>query len=272
MGLDVYLTRFENYAASQRLKAEYERRMDRAWEQMANRRNDDEISSQEEEIYSQQCRKIARTIGLDSNGEDPLVQTIRLPSSQYPDHRFKIGYFYSSNNDSGINRILSDAIGIDLHSITSPLAEEEYFQPDWSLARDICLKAIADFTTHIEQHPYGVVPLTFDPNISPTQAQITSKALALQKLVAMKEQITDTQPNTFGGWAGDFFLTEPLEVLAVIPGTAGFLDRPDLPCFYIVFQHKHLDFYLQALEIVLETIEYVLEQPDIDKYYLDWSS
>ena len=271
MGLDVYLKRFENYAASQRLKAEYERRMDEAWEQMANRRNEDEISSQEEEIYSQQCRKIARTIGLDSNGEDPLVQTIRLPSRQYPDHRFKIGYFYSSNNDSGINRILSDAIGIDLHSIFNPL-EEEYFRPDWTLARDICLKAIADFTTHIEQHPYGVVPLTFDPNISPIQAQITSKALALQKLVAMKEQITDTQPNTFGGWAGDFFLTEPLEVLAVIPGTAGFLDRPDLPCFYIVFQHKHLDFYLQGLEIVLETIEYVLEQPDSDKYYLEWSS
>ncbi|MBA2750247.1 MAG: hypothetical protein H0U45_16345 [Tatlockia sp.] len=271
MGLDVYLKRFENYAASQRLKAEYERRMDLAWEQMANRRNDDEISSQEEEIYWQQCQKIARTIGLDSNGEDPLVQTIRLPSHKYPDHKFKIGYFYSSNNDSGINRILSDAIGIDLHSIFNPLAEED-FQPDWAKARDICLKAITDFTTHIEQHPYGVVPLTFDPYISPTQAQITSKALALQKLVAMKEQRTDTQPNNFGGWAGDFFLTEPLEVLAVIPGTAGFLERPDLPCFYIVFQHKHLDFYLQALEVVLETIEYVLEQPDIDKYYLDWSS
>ena len=41
---------------------------------------------------------------------------------------------------------------------------------------------------------------------------------------------------------------------------------------HIVFHHKHLDFYLQGLEIVLETIEYVLEQPDMDKYYLDWSS
>ncbi len=98
---------------------------------------------------------------------------------------------------------MSDAIGIDLHSIFNPLAEE-YFQPDWTLARDICLKAIADFTTHIEQHPYGVIPLTFDSNISPTQAEITSKTLALQKLVAMKEQTIDTQPNTFGGWAGDF--------------------------------------------------------------------
>ena len=82
MGLDVYLKRFENYAASQRLQAEYERRMDEAWEQMANHRTDDEISAQEEEIYSQQCRKIARTMGLDSNGEDPLVQTIRLPSQK----------------------------------------------------------------------------------------------------------------------------------------------------------------------------------------------
>jgi hypothetical protein len=272
MGLDVYLKRFENYDISQQLRAEYERRMDLSWSQIANRRNNYQVSEQEEEIYSQQCQMIARTLGLDSNGEDPLVQTIGLPSHKYPDHRFKIGYFYSSNNDSGINRILSDAIGLDLHSIFNPLTEEEDFRPNWTLARDICLKAIADFTTHIEQHPYGVVPLTFDPDISPTQAQITSKALALQKLVAMKEPRTDTQLNNFGGWAGDFFLTEPLEVLAIIPGTAGFLDCPDLPCFYIVFQHKHLDFYLQALEIVLETIEYVLEQPDIDKYYLDWSS
>ncbi len=116
------------------------------------------------------------------------------------------------------------------------------------------------------------MPLTFDPDISPIQAQITSEASALQKFVAIKEQRTDTQANNLGGWAGDFFLTEPLEVLAIIPGTAEYLDSPDLPCFYIVFHHKHLDFYLQGLEIVLETIEYVLEQPDMDKYYLDWSS
>jgi hypothetical protein len=270
MSLDIYLKRFENYAASQRLKAEYERQMERTWEQMANRRNDEQISEHEEEIYWQQCQKIAHTIGLDSNGEDPLVQTIKLPSRKYPDHYFKIGYFYSSNNDSGINRVLSDSIGLDLHSIFNPL-DEDYFQPDWNLARNICSKAIRDFTRHIKQNPYSVTPVKFDPDISPSQAEIGSKALALQKFAEVKEQ-TARETNSWASWDGDFFLKEPLEVVAFLPGTAEFMDEPDTPCLYVIFQHEHLDFYLQALEIVLETIEYVLGQPDVDKYYLDWSS
>ncbi len=84
MGLDVYLKRFENYAASQRLEAEYERRMDGAWEQIANRRNDDQISEQEEEIYWQQCRKIARTIGLDSNWRRPTCSNNKTSFAQVP--------------------------------------------------------------------------------------------------------------------------------------------------------------------------------------------
>ena len=30
--------------------------------------------------------------------------------------------------------------------------------------------------------------------------------------------------------------------------------------------------YLWALDVVVETIEYVMTQPDIKKYYLHWSS
>lgn len=70
MGLDVYLKRFENYTETQRLEAEYERRRDEAWEKMADNRKDDEIPDSEQEIYWQQCQEIARTIGLDSDGED----------------------------------------------------------------------------------------------------------------------------------------------------------------------------------------------------------
>ncbi len=43
---------------------------------------------------------------------------------------------------------------------------------------------------------------------------------------------------------------------------------------YLVFayrQREATDWYLQALEIVKETIEYVLAQPDRDRFYLRWS-
>jgi hypothetical protein len=270
MGLDVHLERFENFTETQWRKNEYEQRIDEAWEKMARNREDDEIPDSEQEVFWQRSREIARAIGLNSDGEDTQIKSIKLPSQKYPKHPFKIGHFYSSNNDSGINRVLSDSIGLDLHSIFNP-PDEDYFQPDWNLARNICSKAIRDFTRHIEQHPYSVTPVKFDPDISPAQAEIGSKALALQKFAEVKKQ-TAREPNSLASWDGDFFLKEPLEVVAVIPGTAEFMDEPDTPCLYVIFRHEHLDFYLQALEIVLETIEYVLGQPDVDKYYLDWSS
>lgn len=270
MGLDVHLKRCENFAQSQWRKAEYERRMDEAWDQIANHRAEDEIPDSETEIFEQQSKEIARTLGLDCYGEDRLVQTIELPSQKYPDHRFQIGHFYSSYNESGIDWVLSESIGIDLHSIfNSP--EEGDFQPDWRLARRLCIKAIADFSTYIEQHLYSVMPVEFDPNVSPIQSRITGKALPLQKLIEINEQTNFANRNSFINRDGEFFFDEPLEVLAVLPGTAGFLGRQDEPCLYRVFQYKHPDFYSQALEIVLETIEYVLEQPDVEKYCLEWS-
>lgn len=270
MGLNVHLKRCENFAQSQWRKAEYERRMDEAWERIAKNRAEDEIPDSETEIFEQQSKEIARALGLDFYGEDRLVQTIELPSQKYPDHRFKIGCFYSSYNESGIDWVLSESIGIDLHSIfNSP--EEGDFQPNWRLARRLCIKAIAELTAYIEQHPYDVRPFGFSPNVSPTQDGITSEALALQKLIEIESQTNLADRNSFINSDGGFFLDEPLKVLAVLPGTAESLDRRDVPCLYIVFQHKSLDFYSQALEIVLETIEYVLEQPDVEKYCLEWS-
>jgi hypothetical protein len=87
------------------------------------------------DIYLMRSKNFAKT----------RASYIKFPSQRYPEHFFKVGHFYSSNNDSGINRVLSDSIGLDLHSIFNPL-DEDYFQPDWNLALNICSKAIRDFT------------------------------------------------------------------------------------------------------------------------------
>ncbi len=40
---------------------------------------------------------------------------------------------------------------------------------------------------------------------------------------------------------------------------------------FVVYEVDDLDWYLQALDIVVETCDYVLAQPDINKYVLHWS-
>ncbi len=46
----------------------------------------------------------------------------------------------------------------------------------------------------------------------------------------------------------------------------------DMPCTYLVYEAGDMDWYKQALEIVVEMIEWVLGQPDPSKFYLHWSS
>jgi hypothetical protein len=42
------------------------------------------------------------------------------------------------------------------------------------------------------------------------------------------------------------------------------------PCIYVVTESDNT-WYLQALEVVRETIEFVLSQEDKELYYLHWS-
>lgn len=88
---------------------------------------------------------------------------------------------------------------------------------------------------------------------------------------------------------GEFNLKESLKVVAFIPGTNSVLGTQ--PCTYVVYKkadeeletdikvgqvtskldRKEKDWYLQALEVTRETIEYVLSKPDPQNYYVHWS-
>jgi hypothetical protein len=63
-------------------------------------------------------------------------------------------------------------------------------------------------------------------------------------------------------------MAEPLKVLAMIPGIQTVLGTR--PCIYVVTESDNT-WYLQALEVVRETIEFVLSQEDKELYYLHWS-
>ena len=73
-----------------------------------------------------------------------------------------------------------------------------------------------------------------------------------------------------GQWGalGHFFRNEPMRVRAAIPGV-----HFGRPCVWAVYEDsdENMRWYEQALEIVIETCDYVLAQGDAQKFWLHWS-
>src|SRR5262249_26526887 len=81
---------------------------------------------------------------------------------------------------------------------------------------------------------------------------------------------------------GHFFgKTTPGKFLALIPGTERLCTDKPAPTIYAVYttdafaeelENEPFEWYIQALEIVAETCDYVLGEPDPENYYLHWSA
>mgnify|MGYP000980987784 FL=1 len=78
----------------------------------------------------------------------------------------------------------------------------------------------------------------------------------------------------FRSGTGSFF-KKPVRVVALIQGEAEFVfgGVQNVSSFLIIENEDRMyDYYLKSMEIVLETIEYVLRKKDPSKYRLAWSS
>lgn len=87
---------------------------------------------------------------LDKCGEDEAFkEQIPADSKLYPEHLFKIGYFRSSYNGSGINLILLLRGFMCLYQLFD-YSGDHVFQPNWRKAKENTVKTIADLRHHIE--------------------------------------------------------------------------------------------------------------------------
>jgi len=266
MGLDIYLRRFEDFEGTQAKEAQYESESEKVWESFGKY---DDLTQEQKDTARSKTEAIAAFLGLDEYGSDASVVKIEQDSAKHPEHLFKIGYFRSSYNESGINRILRNSIGLTLESIFNP-PDHYTFQPDWQLAKSVTEKAIADFSEYVTKTPYRVSK--FVPDEFNEASSISSESAALEVFKAELESHKDSDFGAYSNRRGDFFLKEPLSVAAIVKGsTESFFSSGSKPCHYIIFKDETMYWYLQALEIVLETINYVLSQPDANKYYLAWS-
>lgn len=262
MGLDVYLYRCPNRPAARQIEDAYEKRTTELWAKHCGKEGEWGSLAKDEqdrryEVYKAARIAVARELGLTEDGHHPQVEEVKLPSARWPDHYFKIGYFRSSYNDTGINSVLRSFGLPTLSDIFNP-GDEYEFVPNWEAARQNASRVLAGLRS---QATLGIRVLEVRPNMLRRTHELPASAEAARQIIANERKHND------GCWYsnihGDFF-PDRLPVVALIPGQY---------CVFAAYKlDDNMDFYTQALEIVIETCDYVLAQPDHPDYYLHWSS
>lgn len=266
MGLDIYLYRYENKEITVQKENQYEEQSQKNWDA---RGEYESLNDEQKQSVRAENATFAESLGLNKSGSDEVnKKCIEFDSKKYPEHYFKIGYFRSSYNGGGINRVLKNLGMGDLYEIFNRGDNDEYiFQPDWQMLMIRVKEAIEKLKSLPNLRCFNVGWNEFKGD--PSNAQITSEEQALA--LFMEKAKTFRDDDGFSCSEGDFF-PKGIKVFGLISGANKrfFVDQK-LPCTYVVIEGEN-EWYIQALEIIQETIEYVLEQPDKDKFYLHWSS
>jgi len=202
---------------------------------------------------------------LDSNS---LVERISISSKKYPSHLFKIGYFRSSYNSQGINNILSMLGLATLYEIFEVRGEDYIIFPNWEDSKkkvNNCRKQLEELTSAF---PFSLttLPITFEENLTP---DVVFDEFKKRLESFRRKEPSLTRMTSYLTRRGFFhFDNRPLKVRSIQFGKTMGMET----CF-VIFQvdPKEYKWYVQALEIVEETIDYVLER-DKKKFFLLWSA
>lgn len=261
MGLDVYLYRCENIVQAELNEEEFDKYSEEVWASFGKEFRD--LTDVEQEDAWARLRAFAAEHNLDEYGRSNLRERIEQDSKLYPDHLFKIGYFRSSYNAAGINSVLRDMDVPDLYYIFD--VDDDYcVEPDWELALQRVNEVIEAYKAVREARKGYDAILAGNPLFTDKVAQNQAQAVE----IFMKELEKKSPFDAYSNANGDFFL-KGLRIYGIIPS-----ERYGKPASYLIVKQEDgdEDWYLHALEIVRETIEYVLSQKDPYNYYLTWSA
>jgi hypothetical protein len=258
MGLDIYLYKYQDFEKTQKAEKEYEEFSEKLWEGHEY----DTMAQEVKDEFRAKEKEFAKSLGLDAYGiANEGKECIELPHPDYPDHYFRIGYFRSSYNSGGIERILRNLGLPTMYDIFQKEDEEYAFQPDWQDALTRVTEIISLFK---EKGAYRVH--TVSANIF-SEPDIKSESAALSAFIDESNREHRFESN-YSNKTGEFYIAEPLTVLSIIPGKSTLLRERD--CVYVVTGSDN-SWYEHALVIIKATCEHVLAQDDKEKYYLHWS-
>jgi hypothetical protein len=233
---------------------------------------------------------IQKEMGVGKYGEDLTKKSIETTSALHPDHYFKVGYWRSSHNGSGFDHVVGDQCGWRLENIAfgpEGFVESEGYDRvlDWSAALERSGQAkaaysavIAEEAVSCSEHTPFYMPDRKFPRSQKEAIEIYRQTVSEQKDRKPFPGEEDSKANWFSNGSGDYYLGEPAKLVALLPGE-GFMMNPQGgfkgPTMYAIFQtdKEGSQWYLDAIEIIEETIQYVLDQPEEErsKYRMYWS-
>ena len=263
MGLDVFLKHSTDRAAALARQQQAEDYSNEVWEKAGAYES---LSDEQKDQIREAIKLYNSDLNLDDWGSANDITTIELDSKVHPEHMFKVGYLRSSYNSGGINSVL-DRINVPgLYEIFEP-NNEYYVNVDWQKARAKATESVATMrhymTTPMSQ--YDVIEVNgYDAVGSKEEA-----------MAILKAEIEGSRgfKGGYSNRAGDWFL-DGLQIVGAVPGKPSRFGGN--PTYYLFTKSSeadnHLNWYLQALEVTAEMIDYVLAQPDPDNYFLTWSS
>jgi len=201
-------------------------------------------------------------------------------SYKYPTHYFKIGYFRSAYNSWGLNSVLRRTIEKDLYYIFEPPDKKYEFKPKWLDCRMRCINVIEEFNEFINKLK-NVAVMTISGRLYTEEGMPKNEKEATDMYTKLRDNDKDRSFRSFINRDGHFYL-DGIRCFAFIPGK----DTFEKDCTYVIYEPELTEGeknelnpniykdYVRCLEIVLETIDYVLEQPasEIKKYKLRWSA
>jgi hypothetical protein len=258
MGLDVYLYRITDYKKSKANEKMYEDYSEQLW---GNRKYED-VPEDDKIAIRNKLNIKANELGLGDYGEDiTYKKKIELPSDLHPDHNFQIGYFRSSYNGSGINRILENK-GLPTLFEIFEIEDGGEVSPNYEQALINVKEVLAEL-----RRDKGYQVLTASGNLF-SKPNVSSSAEALR--IFENELETHSGFNSYSNINGEFHMGEPIKVVALIPGIETMMS--ERPCTYVVYKNESgVRYYIQALEVVQETIEFILAHENPQEFYMYWS-
>ena len=189
-------------------------------------------------------------------------------SPTHPDHLCTPFYLRSSYNSNGFDGVVGNIIpGGTLWDIFAPCGDLESgrVRPTKKALRASREKAIAIVEALADAEAIGAEFYADNPfRTEPSAVDSDEAAIAVyRKQKHDKERPTGLDLTNFGNIDGEFYLGEPLEVIAVIPGK-GF-GRTGV---YLVYKMTDLAWYQAAAEIVVEFIDNALS---MKRPVISWS-
>lgn len=269
MGLDIYLNRYDNFADTREREEKYSKFDEQLWAEVGEY---DSLSEEKKEEIRAKCKEVAASLGLDDWGSDKEgCEKIEIAHPSYPDHYFRIGYFRSSYNAGGIERILRNFGLMTMHEIFEVANDDYYIQPDWQRAKDRALETLEKFKALPNYRVEPFYPERISLEGIPTSANEAMQLFLeeMQKLKEADEKHPDREKYNYSNRAGHFYPAETLQVHAIIPGKSQYIFN-ERECLYVILEGSN-EWYIQALEIVVATCDHVLAQKNIEQYYLHWS-